>query len=67
MKNLKRIMSKPMTWGGYTKLCIISVIFSVIYCIIAWCIYMSNVSTKLRDLSSSKNDSLDLQTEDIDI
>lgn len=30
MKKFKELLSKPITWGGYLKLCVISVILSII-------------------------------------
>ena len=32
MKALKKAMSKPITWGGYFKLCGICGVISAIYC-----------------------------------
>lgn len=33
MKALKKAMSKPITWGGYFKLCGICGVISAIYCV----------------------------------
>lgn len=34
MKKFKEFLGKPITWGGYGKLCIISMLLSVVYVVI---------------------------------
>lgn len=37
-KKIKAFMEKPMTWGGYTKMCVISTIIGIVIGGIEWLI-----------------------------
>lgn len=47
MKKIKEFMDKPVTWRGYFKLCIVSMVIGMVY-MITYLSWMFDVPSKLR-------------------
>lgn len=51
MSKMKNFMDKPVTWGGYFKLCGVSMALSMVITAASWgYIYREEIGEKIKDL-----------------